>query len=244
MTRPWRTLESIATHEGKLELRQRGDDEFLLVIAGRVLMTSSARRSEEALAVLACQRLVGRKSPHLLIGGLGMGYTLRAALDALDGTARITVAELNPAIVQWCRGPLAALTAGAALDRRVLVEIRDVARRIGEASPGSLDAILLDLYEGPNTPHQRAEDPFYGPKALGRAHAALSAGGALAVWSEDADPAFKQRLLAAGFEVSTHRAGRGGRTHIIYLAIKAMPKAKAEAASARRPLPRSPRARK
>ena len=220
MARPWTTLASVATHEGALELRQRGEAEFLIVIAGRVLMTSVARRSEEALATLASTRIAGVKKPRVLIGGLGMGYTLRAALDALPPGARVMVAELTPSVVQWCRGPLAALTRNAIGDARVTVEIGDVARVIERAPAQSWDAILLDLYEGPHEATQRADDPFYGRSALERAKAALSDKGVLAVWSEETDTAFARRFAAAGFEVTTHRAGKGGRTHVVYLGVR------------------------
>jgi len=220
VTRPWTTLATVPTADGALELRQRGEREFLIVIAGRVLMTSAARRSEEAVATLACAAVRAPK-PRLLIGGLGMGYTLRAALDALPAGARVTVAELTPEVATWCRGPLAPLTDGAVLDPRVTVTIGDVAAQIAAAPKASLDAIVLDLYEGPHEATQRRDDPFYGPTALARSHAALAPGGVLAVWSEDADPAFGKRFVAARFDVTTHRAGKGGRTHVIYLGRRA-----------------------
>lgn len=216
MTRPWRVLETIATDEGPLELRQRGDDEFLIVIAGRVLMTSAARRSEEALATLALAEIAARPAPRVLIGGLGMAYTLRAALDALPATAKVTVAELNPVVAAWCRGPMAPLTASAASDPRVTITIVDVARAIASAK-ASYDAILLDLYEGPNAATQRQDDPFYGAAALARSKAALRPGGVLAVWSEDPDAGFARRFEKAGFAVTTHRSGKGGRSHVVYL---------------------------
>ena len=219
MAKPWHTLAKVATAEGALELRQRGDAEFLIVIAGRVLMTSAARRSEEALATLACARLVGVRAPRVLLGGLGMGFTLRAALARLPSAARVVVAELNPAIVDWCRGPLAKLTDGAVDDPRVAVEVIDVARRVAEAPAHSFDAILLDLYEGPHAATQKRDDPLYGQAALARAHAALAPGGLLGVWSEAADAPFATRL-ATLFASSTHRAGRGGRTHVIYLGAR------------------------
>src|SRR5450432_3306282 len=118
--RKWDTVAHVGTPEGELELRQRGD-EFLIVIAGRVLMTSSARKSEETLARLAC----GEAMRDVLIGGLGMGFTLRAALDALGPKARVVVRELTPEIVGWCRGPMAGLTGSALDDPRVVVEIGD-----------------------------------------------------------------------------------------------------------------------
>ncbi len=221
MTRPWRTIESVATPEGLLELRRRGGEgevgEFLIVIGGRVLMTSSARRSEEDLARLACGEIAGRARPRVLIGGLGMGFTLRAALDALPGAARVVVAEITPRVEAWCRGPMAGLTGGAVADPRVTVRIGDVAQVIAAARPGEWDAIILDLYEGPNAATQRGDDPFYGREALARAHRAIAAGGVLAIWSEDPDAAFEKRFAAAGFAVSIHRSGRGGRTHLIYV---------------------------
>jgi len=216
----WQTLDKVQTPEGTLELRQRGNGDFLIVIAGRVLMTSVTRRSEEALAALACAQLAGRPAPRVLIGGLGMGFTLRAALDALPAAARVVVAELNPEVVSWCSGPLATLTASAVQDRRVTVEMGDVAATIAAASPGAYDAILLDLYEGPHAATQRPDDPFYGAAALARTRAALSRRGVFAVWSEDADLPFARRLSTAGFTVSRHRVGQGGRAHFVYLAVR------------------------
>lgn len=216
MAQPWRTLATLPTDEGPLELRQRGDREFLIVIGGRVLMTSAARRSEESLSTLALAE-APRLKKRILIGGLGMAYTVRAALDVVPADTKVVVAELHAEVAEWCRGPLAPLTNGAALDPRVRIELGDVADVIARAAPGSFDAILLDLYEGPHAATQRRDDPFYGPRALARSHAALGGGGILAVWSEEADAPFERRFSSAGFRVSTHRSGKGGRTHVIYL---------------------------
>ncbi len=213
MTRPWQTLERIATPEGALELRQRGDGDFLITIAGRVLMTSQARRSEEALATLP---LRGRGARDVLVGGLGMGYTLRAALDELPAEARVVVVELNPAVVAWCRGPLAALTDGAVADPRVTIDIGDVAAHVAR-SRARYDAILYDLYEGPHASTQAHDDALYGPTALARVRTALREGGVFAVWSEEADTRFERHLGDAGFRVEKHRAGKGGRAHVVYL---------------------------
>jgi spermidine synthase len=214
----WRTIAAVATAEGRLELRQRGEGDFLITIAGRVLMTSAARRSEEALARLACAGLApGPRPPRVLIGGLGMGYTLRAALDALPGDAEVVVAELTRAVADWCRGPLAPLTAGAAADPRVRVIIADVAAVIAGAPASAHDAIALDLYEGPHGATQRADDPVYGAAALARTRRALAPAGVLAVWSEERDAPFERRVEAAGFALEVHRAGRGGRSHVVYL---------------------------
>lgn len=221
--KPWETVATVATADGPLELRRRGARDFLIVIDGRVLMTSVTRRSEEALSTLALADLAARgvTSPRVLIGGLGMAYTLRAALDAAP-RATITVAELNPVVVEWCRGPLADLTARAVDDPRVTIALGDVAATIAHARRGAFDAILLDLYEGPHEASQQREDPFYGPRALGRTHDALARGGVFAVWSEDADPAFKRRI-ASRFDVHVHRLGDGGRRHVVYVGRRREP---------------------
>lgn len=213
---PWKVLATVSTVEGQLQLRQRGAREFLITIDGRVLMTSSERTSEEAVATLACNELRKLPAPRVMIGGLGMAYTLRAALDALPRKAQVTVAELTGEVETWCRGPLAVLTAGAANDPRVRIVIDDVAHVIETARPGSYDAIVLDLYEGPHASHQRESDAFYGRAALARSHAALSPGGLLAVWSEEANVAFKKRMTDAGFATTVHRPG-GSRAYAVYL---------------------------
>jgi spermidine synthase len=213
---PWKVLADVATDDGPLQLRQRGEREFLITISGRVLMTSSERTSEIAVAVLACKHLESHKKPRVLIGGLGMAYTLRAALDALPRDAQITVAELTAEVATWCRGPLAPLTNGAANDPRVRIAIRDVALVIEEAAPGRFDAIVLDLYEGPHAVSRRENDPFYGRVALERSFAALAPGGVLAIWSEEANAVFKRRMIDAGFETTVHHPG-GSRAYVVYL---------------------------
>src|SRR3954447_3118560 len=120
---PWRTIDRADTQEGPLELRQRGERDFLITIDGRILMTSVAHRSEDALAKLACARLAETPRPRVLVGGLGMGYTLRAALDCLPAGAQVVLVDLNAVVVRWCQGPLAALTAGAINDGRVTVQV-------------------------------------------------------------------------------------------------------------------------
>jgi spermidine synthase len=214
---PWQTIESVPTPEGRLELRRRGTRTFVITIAGRVLMTSDAHRSEDALATLACAALAGRPRPRLLLGGLGMGYTLRAALDQLPAAAEITVVDLNAVVVSWCRGPLAGLTGNAIEDGRVKTLIADVAEVIAGAPPGSYDAVVLDLYEGPHQANNRGPDPLYGRAALERTAAALKPDGVVAVWSEEPDRAFEARFSAAGFFVRRHPGGRGGRAHVVYI---------------------------
>jgi hypothetical protein len=259
VTRPWLTLASAERAEGRLELRRRGETEVVITLGGRVLMNGAAHRSEAALAELACRPIAARPQPRVLLGGLGMGYTLRAALNELPRRAAVIVAEIDPVIVEWCRGPLAELTGRALDDPRVTIDVGDVGDLIAAAALASgattptpapaagggeipsagaaagpqsqttkgaangddgFDAILLDLYEGPRTPTQGRDDPLYGRGALARAHAALTPGGVLAVWSEDADAGFEARLGAAGFRWERRRPGRGGPRHVLYLARK------------------------
>lgn len=219
MARPWTTLDRVDTPEGPLELRRRGPSDFVIAVGGRVLMSSTATRTERAVAEVACRRLSSVPEPRVLIGGLGMGFTLRAALDALPARARVTVVEMNPVVERWCRGPLAALTGDALADPRTTLVLGDVAVAIAETRPPSLwQAIVLDLYEGPHAATQTRDDPFYGPRALARTRSALVPGGLLSVWSEDPDAAFERRLSAAGF--TTERTPRpvSGPRHVIYLA--------------------------
>jgi spermidine synthase len=220
MTHAWELLGSAESDEGRLELRRRGAGELVITAGGRVLMSSAAHRSETALAELACRQLDRKAQSRVLLGGLGMGFTLRAALDILPAAARVIVAEVNPVIVDWCRGPLATLNRDASVDPRVRIEIADVAAMIRAAARQGrrFDAIVLDLYEGPHAATQGREDPFYGPTALAATHAALAPDGCFAVWSEDSDAAFEKRLAAAGFRTERHRPGRGGPRHTVYLA--------------------------
>jgi len=222
MTRPWQILETVPTAEGPLALSRRGEREFLITIDGRVLMNGVANRSELALAHRVCSdpTVTALPAPRVLVGGLGLGFTLRAALDRLPAAARVTVAELNEVVVRWCRGPVAVLTDNALDDPRVEVKIADVARVIRAAAQAhtTYDAIVLDLYEGPHEATQRRNDPFYGARALDTTRAALRRGGLFAVWSEEPDAAFEKRLDQAGFRTDRHRAGKGGRRHVIYVA--------------------------
>ena len=216
MAEPWQTLAVVGTAEGPLELRRRRDD-WLMLIDGRVLMNSFSRSSEEQLSQLALERFGARPPRRVLVSGLGMGFTLRALLDRVPATTAVVVAELNPVVVDWCRGPLGPATNDAILDPRVRVDVGDVAALIAGATAGAFDVILLDLYEGPNSATQAADDPFYGPGALARVHRALAPRGVVGVWSEDADAAFPRRMTAAGFSATKHSIGRGGRRHIVYL---------------------------
>ena len=223
MTRPWHTIDSDDTADGRLELRQRNGSDFLITIDGRVLMNSHASRSEVLLSTLACNCINNKKDPRVLIGGLGMGCTLKSALDELPDNARVFVAELNPVVVKWCRGPMSDLTGGAVNDPRVTVEIVDVASMIrNSAKKGKdnrFDAIILDLYEGPFEAAKERGDYLYGDTALEMSGSALMPGGVFAVWSEDPDKAFEKRLVKAGFSYKRHRPARGNR-HVVYIAKK------------------------
>lgn len=220
MAQPWQTIDRVDTAEGLLELRRRGERDFLILVNGRVLMNSSANRSETTLGERAGTLVAKRKRPRMLIGGLGMGLTLRAALDVLPASAQVVVAELNPVTVAWCRGPLAGLTNRAVEDSRVSVVIDDVSAVIAKAAHAGaekFDAIIIDLYEGPHAKTDARNDPFYGSSALEKTAAALSAGGVFAVWGESTDAAFEKRLVAAGFIVDRLRPGRGGLRHAVYV---------------------------
>ena len=204
----------------ELRLMRRGDD-FMIVLDHNELMNSRMSGSEEALATLACERLSDAASPHVLIGGYGMGFTLRAALRTLGPRARVTVAELVPEIVAWARGPMARLTAGCLDDPRVTVIEADVAQLIGQAR-GGYDAILLDVDNGPDALVRNANERLYAPNGLAAARAALRPGGVLAIWSASPDPAFTKRLARAGFAVDEVKVrarsnGKGPR-HLIWLA--------------------------
>lgn len=194
------------------------------MLGGNELMSSRMSGSEEALAVMTCERLRGRTAPHLLIGGYGMGFTLRAALAKLGAGARVTLAELVPEIIDWARGPMASLTAGALDDPRVDLVAGDVVAVIA-AAHHRYDAILLDVDNGPDGLTRAANDSLYSARGLAAANAALKPGGILAVWSAGPDAAFARRLKHAGFAVeeTTVRArsnGKGSR-HVIWFASTA-----------------------
>lgn len=205
---------------GQLKLFRRGD-EFSIMLGGNELMNSRLSGSEEALATLACARLAGRSGVHMLIGGLGMGFTLRAALDALSGDARIVVAELVPAVIAWAKGPMAQIFGDSLSDPRLAISDQDVGMQIDNAE-NCYDAILLDVDNGPDGLTRASNDRLYGATGLARARKALRSGGLLLVWSSGPSPAFTARLKNAGFVVDEQvvratRSGRGAR-HTIWIA--------------------------
>ena len=220
---PWVELGSstISGSESRLRLMQRGN-EYSIMTGGIELMNSRMSGSEQALATLTCARLKDRPGPRLLIGGLGMGFTLRAALEVLPALSRVEVAELLPAVIDWARGPMAEIFSGCLDDRRVVILERDVAIPINAAS-GAYDAVLLDVDNGPGGLDRVANDGLYRATGLAAARRALKPGGILAVWSAMPDEAFLRRMNQAGFTVTeervhAHRKGRGAR-HVIWLGV-------------------------
>jgi spermidine synthase len=206
----------------ELRLMRRGD-EFTILLESNELMSTRASASEVALATMTCARLDGCEAPQLLIGGYGMGFTLRAALAVLGGDARVIVAELVPEIIAWARGPMRELTADCLDDARVVVVDGDVAMLIDAATEG-YDAILLDVDNGPDGLTRRVNDHLYAPHGLLAAMAALRSGGILAVWSAEPDHKFTTRLLDAGFDVEEvsvrEKADGKGACHSIWFARK------------------------
>ena len=225
MALPWKIVDRFTTSRNDtLELRRRGDRDFLLFLNGQVLMNSSAQRSEIALGRLGCRPWQNHPAPRVMVGGLGMGFTLRAVLDSLPTTAKVVVVELNQGIVDWCRGPLAELSDNALSDHRVMVKIGDVAdifRHYTRANEkAGFNAIILDLYRGPHSYTDKREDPLYGSRAIERLHGALQSGGTLAVWGENYDEGFFRRLNQGGFTVNCERPGKGGYRHAVFLSTK------------------------
>ncbi len=221
--KPWKLLAQTCTPDGSdMRLIVR-DDEHVILVNGKTLMTSRTHGSEEALATLACRHVGTVAQPRVLVGGLGMGFTLRATLDLLPPDAVVTVAELVPAVVEWNRGSLGALAGHPLRDRRVRVDVGDV-RHTLRANPSRFDAILLDVDNGPAAFTATANLGLYDNAGVAAAHAALRAGGALAVWSAWDDRKFEQRLRFHGFvaEVTRVRARlkKGGAHHIIFLGVK------------------------
>lgn len=221
MARPWITLDACDTPDGPLALRRHDALGYVITHAGRVLMSSRSHASETALGALACAGLGGRRGARVIVGGLGMAITLRAVLDALGPAAAVVVAELNPVIVGWCRGPLAELTRGAALDPRVSVELRDVTAVLRDAAarPGAVDAIAIDLYVGPDV-DARDDHPLYGTASTALAWRALRPGGVFAVWGEAYHASYERRLVRAGFTVARENPARGNTRAVVYVATK------------------------
>jgi len=221
---PWLQIDTARVPGADVELRlmRRGAD-FSMMLGPNELMSSRLSGSEEALATLACRRIEAVKRPNLLIGGLGMGCTLRAALAVLGTDARITVAELVPAVIAWARGPMANIFADSLDDPRASILNADVIEVI-RSHPSAFDAILLDVDNGPEGLIRKANDALYTLKGLKAIRQALRRGGVLAVWSSGPDPLFSKRLRDAGFDVNEvvvrATAKRSGARHVIWFATK------------------------
>lgn len=218
--KPWEHLATAPTPDGhELEL-WRHDRDFAIRADGYDLMVSRAHQSEDQMMALACARPPA--GAEVLVGGLGMGYTLRAVLDLLPPDGHAVVSELIPEVVEWNRGPLGHLAAQPLDDPRTSVEQRDVVEVIGESSD-RFDAILLDVDNGPTAPTQQTNARLYTAAGLEAIHHALRPRGAVAVWSVDEQRGFERRLRRAGFEPRTHRVrahGKRGGSHYVLVGTK------------------------
>ena len=205
-----------------MKLIRRGD-EYLILVNGAILMSNRMHGSEEALATFAFKRMRTLERPSVLIGGLGMGFTLRATLDLLPSDAAVVVAELVPAVLEWNRGPLGPLAKHPLKDKRVRVETGDVAVTLSSRL-GQFDAVLLDVDNGPAALTDSNNAGLYDSRGIAAAYASLKKTGVLAIWAAKEDRKFKQRLRDGGFDVQVQRP-RGrlikcGPRHIIFLARK------------------------
>ena len=206
----------------KLELF-RHDRDFMIVMGHNELMSTRKWGSEEALATMAWERVKHARKPHFLIGGYGMGFTLRAALRVLPQDASITVVELVPEIIEWARGPMAEVAQGCLDDPRVQLVMGDVAPFIAGAQ-GDYDAILLDVDNGPDGLVREDNDVLYSKAGLRALERALTPEGVAAIWSAGPDPAFTRRLERAHFgveevKVAARSNGKGSK-HVIWFATK------------------------
>lgn len=216
--KPWETLASATGPDGATFSLHRRDEEYVIRVNGHVLMSTRQHHSEEAMA--APLRELQAKSPRVLIGGLGLGFTLRATLDLLPASAEVVVAELVPPIVEWNRGPLAEFARHPLADPRTTIVVSDVAEVIRQRH-APFDAILLDVDNGPFALSRSSNAWLYGEKGLRTIHQTLRPGGLLVVWSGAPDRAFEKRLHSASFAVETQtigaRAGSKGQAHTLFL---------------------------
>jgi spermidine synthase len=217
---PWELLGEARTPEGNAMTLTRRGSEYMIMADGKDLMSSRMKGSEEALATIGCHRASKVERPTVLVGGLGMGFTLRATLDVLPQDAKVVVAELMPAVVDWNRGPLGPLARHPLADRRVEVEVGDVALLLRGAR-ARFDAILLDVDNGPIAFTQAGNAGLYDNAGLAMLRAALRPHGVVAVWSSHPDRKFEHRLRHHAFEVETHhvraRLKQGGPRHTIFV---------------------------
>ncbi|MCJ1961716.1 spermidine synthase [Novosphingobium mangrovi (ex Hu et al. 2023)] len=204
----------------KLEL-YRHDKDFMIVLGHNELMSTRKWGSEEALATMSFERIKHARRPHMLIGGYGMGFTLRAALRVLPENGKATVVEIVPEIIEWAKGPMKELEAGCLADPRVNLILSDVAPFIAGAE-GDYDAILLDVDNGPDGLVREDNNVLYSKSGLRAAKRALTPDGVLAIWSAGPDPDFTRRLERAGFAVEERkvasRSNGKGPKHVIWFA--------------------------
>jgi spermidine synthase len=221
--KPWELLGETCTPDDTHVTLMRRDGEYVILANGKSLMSSRMHGSEEALATLACRRARTLVEPCVLVGGLGMGFTLRATLDLLPRDATVVVAELLPAVVEWNRGPLGPLAEHPLKDRRVHVDVGDVAATL-RSSAGRFDAVVLDVDNGPDAFTVSNNAELYSDRGLASVRAALTIGGVLAVWSASENRKFEQRLRYGGFDVDVERVRarqkKGGPRHTIFLGYK------------------------
>jgi spermidine synthase len=218
--KPWEQIAEAITPDGTSVSLTRHDDEFVILIDRLTLMSSRTHGSEDALAAIGCREARKLKAPCVLIGGLGMGYTLRGTLDRLPPSAVVVVAEMLPAVVEWNRGPLGPLTNHPLRDPRVQLVVGDVAALI-RASRARFDAIMLDVDNGPSAFTAAKNRAMYTDGGIKTARVALKPGGVLTVWSTHQDRGFEQRLRAHGFEASCETVrghGRKGPRHFVFAA--------------------------
>ncbi|HVG85811.1 MAG TPA: hypothetical protein VM820_14895 [Vicinamibacterales bacterium] len=217
---PWELLGRTAAPGGQEMALMRHSGEYVILTGGKPLMSSRMHGSEEALAKVACQQARGLDEPCVLVGGLGMGFTLRATLDALPPTATVVVAELVKGVVEWNQGPLGRLAGDPLEDSRTRVEVCDVATLL-RASRRRFDAVLLDIDNGPDGFTASGNSWLYEDRGLAVIRAALTKNGTLAVWSAREDRRFEARLRGAGFTVDVVRVrarlNRGGARHVIFV---------------------------
>ncbi len=221
---PWSHIDTAQVPGGgELRLLRRGA-EFSIKLGANELMNSRLSATEQALATIACEKIKSRERPRILIGGLGMGFTLRAALVVLGKQAQIIVAELVPAVVAWARGPMAEMFGDSLTDPRVRIREEDVGDPIRRAR-SDYDAILLDVDNGPEGMTRAANDRLYDLDGLAASYMALRPGGVLAVWSSRPDPKFTARLRKTGFDVVENpvraKGPQGGAQHFIWTATRA-----------------------
>lgn len=220
---PWELLGKTSTPAGDDMTLMRRAGEYVIFASGKPLMSSRMHGSEEALATLGCEHLPGRPSPVVLVGGLGMGFTLRATLAHVPADARVVVAELVPGVVAWNEGPLGPLADHPLKDPRVSVEVGDVGKVL-RLSAGRFDAVLLDIDNGPDAFTTTGNAWLYSNAGVTTLYQSLTPGGVATVWSAWEDRKFEQRLRWAGFEVDVVRVrarlAAGGPRHVIFRGVR------------------------